>query len=61
VLQTLNRAIAEVGEDPELKAKVQVQGIAPRNIALHEFDAYVGKEIERLGPILKEIGDKVDN
>jgi len=61
VLQKLGRAIAEVGEDPELKAKVQVQGITPRGIALRDFDGYIGAEMERLGPVLKDIGDKVNN
>jgi tripartite-type tricarboxylate transporter receptor subunit TctC len=61
VLQSLNQAIAEVSEDPELKAKVQVQGISPRGIALRDFDAYVGREMNRLAPVLKDIGDKVNN
>jgi tripartite-type tricarboxylate transporter receptor subunit TctC len=61
VLQKLSRAIAEVSEDPELKAKVRVQGITPRSVALRDFDGYIGTEMDRLGPVLKDIGDKVNN
>jgi tripartite-type tricarboxylate transporter receptor subunit TctC len=61
ILQTLNRAIAEAGRDGELQAKVVAQGIAPRNIALRDFDAHIGREMERLDPLLKTIASQIGN
>jgi len=61
ILQTLDRAIAEVGRDGELQAKIVAQGIAPRSIALHDFDAHIGREMERLDPLLKAIASQIGN
>ena len=61
VLQTLNKAIADLGGDAELKVKITDQGITPRSVGLHDFDAHIEKEIERLAPLLKSIGDQIDN
>jgi tripartite-type tricarboxylate transporter receptor subunit TctC len=61
VLQRLNRAIADVGEDLELREKVAVQGIAPRNIGLADFDAYIRREMKRLDPLLRSIGKGIGN
>ena len=56
VLQTLHDAIAEVGQDPELKAKIRVQGITPQSVGLGDFDAHIRKDMDRLAPLLKTIG-----
>jgi tripartite-type tricarboxylate transporter receptor subunit TctC len=56
VLQVLHDAIAEVGQDPELKTKIRVQGITPQNIGLGDFDAHIRKDMDRLAPLLKTIG-----
>jgi len=61
ILQTLDRAIAEVGRDGELQAKIVAQGIAPRSIALHDFDAHISREMERLDPLLKAIASQIGN
>jgi tripartite-type tricarboxylate transporter receptor subunit TctC len=61
ILQTLNRAIAEAGRDGELQAKIVAQGIAPRSIALRDFDAHIGREMERLDPLLKTIAGQIGN
>jgi tripartite-type tricarboxylate transporter receptor subunit TctC len=58
VLAALNRAIAEVGKDPELQAKIRGQGIDPRDIGLEKFDAHIRADMVRLDPLLKEIADK---
>jgi tripartite-type tricarboxylate transporter receptor subunit TctC len=61
ILQTLNRAIADVSEDPELKNKIIDQGITPRDVGLQDFDAHIRKEMDRLAPLLQSIGDQINN
>jgi tripartite-type tricarboxylate transporter receptor subunit TctC len=56
VLQVLHAAIAEAGRDEELKAKIRVQGIAPRSIGLADFDAHIRADMARLAPLLATIG-----
>jgi tripartite-type tricarboxylate transporter receptor subunit TctC len=58
VLATLHQAMAEAGRDPELIAKIRVQGIERRDIGLERFDAHVRAEMARLDPVLKTIADK---
>jgi tripartite-type tricarboxylate transporter receptor subunit TctC len=55
VLQILNAAIAEAGRDPELQAKMRLQGVAPQSIGLADFDRYIGNDMARLAPILATI------
>src|SRR5436305_1359937 len=57
VVNTLNEAIAEAGKDPELQAKIRVQGIEPRHIAREAFDAHIRDEMVRLAPLLSAIGE----
>jgi tripartite-type tricarboxylate transporter receptor subunit TctC len=61
VLQRLNRAIADIGEDGELQAKIVAQGIAPRSVGLRDFDAHIRREMARLDPLLKSIGKEIGN
>ena len=58
LLTTLNQAMAEVGKDPELLAKIRAQGIEPRDIGLERFDAHVRAEMVRLDPVFKSIAAK---
>ena len=61
VLQTLDRAIVELGRDTELQAKIAAQGIAPRILGLHDFDAHIRREMDRLEPLLKNIAAQLGN
>jgi tripartite-type tricarboxylate transporter receptor subunit TctC len=61
VLRTLHQAIVEVSADHELKAKMIGQGITPKSIGLQDFDAHMRNEVERLAPLLKSIGEQIDN
>jgi tripartite-type tricarboxylate transporter receptor subunit TctC len=56
VLKTLHDAIVEVGKDPELQAKIRLQGITPTNVGLGDFDAYIRNDMKRLAPLLATIG-----
>jgi len=57
VLQTLHDDIVEVGKDPEIQAKIRLQGISPTTrIGLQDFDAYIRKDMARLAPLLATIG-----
>jgi tripartite-type tricarboxylate transporter receptor subunit TctC len=58
VLKTLADAIAKVSQDPDLQQKIKAQGIRPENILLDAFDSYVDKDVERLEPLIKGIGNK---
>jgi tripartite-type tricarboxylate transporter receptor subunit TctC len=58
VLQSLSQAISEVGKDPELQAKIRVQGIDPRDIELEKFDLHIQADMARLDPLLKAIADQ---
>lgn len=58
VLATIADAIAKVGQDPDLQQKIKAQGIKPEAIGLGDFDAYVDKDVSRLEPLIKGIGDK---
>lgn len=55
VLRVLNKAIAEIEREPELQAKMRVQGVAPHSVGLAEFDRYIRDDMERLAPILPTI------
>jgi tripartite-type tricarboxylate transporter receptor subunit TctC len=58
ILAALNQAMTEAGKDPELLAKIRVQGIEPRDIGLERFDAHVRTEMSRLDPVFKAIAEK---
>jgi tripartite-type tricarboxylate transporter receptor subunit TctC len=58
VLKTLADAIVKVSQDPDLQQKIKAQGIRPENILLDAFDSYVDKDVERLEPLIKGIGNK---
>ena len=58
VLAALNQAMAEASKDPELIAKIRIQGIEPRDIGLDRFDAHVRAEMARLDPVLKTVAEK---
>lgn len=61
ILETLNRAIVEVSEDPELKSKIVAQGISPTLKAMADFDAHIRAEMDRLRPVLEAIAASVKN
>jgi tripartite-type tricarboxylate transporter receptor subunit TctC len=56
VLRALHDAIAEVGRDGELQAKIRVQGITPRSVGLGDFDQHIRNDMARLAPLLATIG-----
>ena len=58
VLNTLSKAIADAGEDPELRAKVRVQGIEPREMELEAFDVHIRNDMARVAPLLQSVAEK---
>jgi tripartite-type tricarboxylate transporter receptor subunit TctC len=58
VLKVLADAIAKASQDPGLQDKIKAQGIRPETISLDAFDSYVDKDVARLEPLIKGIGDK---
>jgi tripartite-type tricarboxylate transporter receptor subunit TctC len=57
-LNVLYQAISEAGKDPELSAKLRVQGIDPQDIGLEMFDAYIRDDIARLARVLKTVSER---
>jgi tripartite-type tricarboxylate transporter receptor subunit TctC len=55
IIETLNRAILEVSEDPELKERIIAQGITPQRKSLDAFGAHIRAEMDRLRPVLESI------
>jgi len=56
VLQALHDAIVDVANDPQIAAKIRVQGITPASIGLKDFEAYIRNDMQRLSPLLADIG-----
>jgi tripartite-type tricarboxylate transporter receptor subunit TctC len=61
IMRSLGRAIAELGQDTDLQDKIVAQGIVPRSIALHDFDAHISRDMARLDPLLKTIASQIAN
>jgi tripartite-type tricarboxylate transporter receptor subunit TctC len=57
-LQTLAAAIAKVTQDPDLQQKLKAQGIRPETTGMDAFDSYIAKDVARLEPLIKGIGEK---
>jgi tripartite-type tricarboxylate transporter receptor subunit TctC len=55
VLTALHDTLADLGNDPEVRATMQVHGVKPRGIGLSDFDLYMRKDAERLAPLLATI------
>ncbi len=55
VLKVLHEAIAEASKDPDLQAKIRIQGIDPQSIGLDTFDAHIRSDMARLAPLLQSI------
>jgi tripartite-type tricarboxylate transporter receptor subunit TctC len=56
VLEVLHGAIVDVGKDPDIQAKIRLQGITPANIGLRDFDAHIRGDMARLAPLLAKLG-----
>jgi tripartite-type tricarboxylate transporter receptor subunit TctC len=56
VLEVLHDAIADIGNDPDIQAKIRVQGITPASIGLRDFDAHIRGDMARLAPLLAKLG-----
>jgi tripartite-type tricarboxylate transporter receptor subunit TctC len=52
VLTALHVALADLVNDPELRAVMHVNGVKPRGAGLGDFDLYIRKDAERLAPLL---------
>jgi tripartite-type tricarboxylate transporter receptor subunit TctC len=55
VLTALHDALADLANDPELRATMHRQGVKPRGTGLSDFDLYIRKDAERLAPLLAMI------
>ncbi len=58
VVNGLHQAMVEISKDPELLAKIRIQGIEFRGIGPEKFDEYIRSDMARLAPLLKTIAEK---
>jgi len=60
VMQKLAKAMEDVLQDPEVRQKLMDAGLTPNPVLLKDFDAYLRKELEVWGPVVKATGVKLD-
>jgi len=53
LMEILKKAINTVTEDPDVKAKLLLQGLNPNGLSLSDFDVFLAKEADRITPLLK--------
>jgi tripartite-type tricarboxylate transporter receptor subunit TctC len=58
VVNALHQAMVEISKDPELLAKIRIQGIEFRGIGPEKFDEYIRSDMARIAPLLKTIAEK---
>jgi tripartite-type tricarboxylate transporter receptor subunit TctC len=56
ILEQLARAIQAVGEEKDMREKLEAQGVQPRFLLLRDFDAFIKTDVEKLGQITKGAG-----
>jgi len=61
VMQTLSTAFIQASADPEVRGKVQAQGITPKLKPRQEFDQHIRADMQRLDPVLKDIASKMQD
>lgn len=60
IVDKLQREVAKVLSDPEVKAKADAAGLFPATMPPPEFAAFIRKEAERWAPIVKASGIRYD-
>ncbi len=60
VMELLAKNIREAADDPEVRERYQTLGLSSRIRTLRDFDDYLRADMERLVPLAKESGAKVD-
>ena len=61
ILQSLSIAISQIGENSELRGRIVAQGIEPRTVALGAFDTHIRRDMQRLAPLMKDLGSELGN
>ena len=56
ILERVAREIQEISKLPEVRAKMQQQGLVPRVIVLDEFDRFIAAEVKKQGALVKASG-----
>lgn len=51
--QTLSRALAQAGQDQDLKDRYKSLGLIGRNMVLRDFDAFIKADMDKLAPLIK--------
>ena len=60
IVEALSRQVAKILADPAIKAKADASGLYPATSTPAEFAAFIRKEAERWGPVVKETGMRYD-
>lgn len=59
-IEKVSNAIGVASKDPDLIAKVGAQGILANALSASEFQKHIRSEIDRYGPVLKDIQKELD-
>jgi tripartite-type tricarboxylate transporter receptor subunit TctC len=60
IIDKLQREVASILADPQIKAKADAAGLFPATMTPAEFGAFIRKEAQRWAPIVKESGIRYD-
>jgi tripartite-type tricarboxylate transporter receptor subunit TctC len=60
IAEALSRQVAKILADPAIKAKADASGLYPATSTPAEFSAFIRKEAERWGTVVKETGMRYD-
>jgi tripartite-type tricarboxylate transporter receptor subunit TctC len=60
IAEALSRQVAKILADPAIKAKADASGLYPATSTPAEFAAFIRKEADRWGPVVKETGMRYD-
>lgn len=60
IVEALSRQVAKILADPAIKTKADASGLYPATSTPAEFAAFIRKEAERWGPVVKETGMRYD-
>ena len=58
IMEALSRQLLRVSQNPDVAEKLGSQGLIIQKMVLSEFDAFIAKEVDKLGRIVKLSGAK---
>ncbi len=60
IMERIAKEIRAISALPEVRERMQAQGLVPRVLVLDEFDRYIRAEVDKQGALVKASGAKTD-